>query len=158
MLFALYFVLNDLSKSEKYFEWFVKEFDDDVGEPIQKLCWAVSLFRLEKMKEAKYLLGTLMLQNLYIIPKILGLDVQEYDMWHSSSDADIDYYEYIPQPLLESLTTEDKEWIKEMYDSFLFRRIRQRYIDIFKNLMTVEDYDEHGKILEESYSLLDPLK
>ena len=157
LLFVLYFVLNDLKKSEKYFEWYKAEFDDDVGEPIQKLCWAVSLFRMGRTKDAKYMLVDLMLSNLYMIPQILGQDINQYDIWHSSSDGDMEYFDYIPDEVLHALTTEDKNWIKELYGSFIFNRIRQRYIDIFSELQTVKDVDSRRKLLDESYTLLGQL-
>jgi len=80
VLFSLYFQLNDLKKSEEYFKWYEKEFEDDSGEPVQKLCWAVSLYRMGKIEQAEYRLADLMLSNLYVIPKILGRDIKEYDI------------------------------------------------------------------------------
>jgi len=156
LLFSLYFVLNDLKKSEEYFEWYKKEFDDDVGEPVQKLCWVLSLYRMGKPNEAKYMLADLMLSNLYMIPQILGRDINEYDIWHSSSDGDMDYFDYTPEEVLNALTPEDKTWVKETYDSFVFQRIRQRYIEIYGELRTVKDLESRRKLLQESYSLLDP--
>lgn len=157
-LFSLYFVLNDLKKSEKYFEWYKEEFDDDVGEPIQKLCWALSLYRMNKIDDAKYMLADLMLLNLYIIPRLLGQDIKEYDIWHYSSNADYVYFDYIFDEVLEALSEEDKNWIKEQYDSFVFRRIRQRYIEIYGQLQSVKDVPSRRKLLDESNSLLDQLK
>ena len=157
LLFTLYFVLNDLKKSEKYFEWYKAAFDNDVGEPIQKLCWAVSLFRMDHEKEAKYILADLMLSNLYMIPKILGQEIEVFDIWHSSSDGDIEYFDYVPDEVLYALTTEDKNWIKEWYDSFVFQRIRQRYIEIFSELRTKKNVESRKKLLNESYTLLEQL-
>lgn len=157
-LFALYFVLNDLKKSETYFEWYKQEFDDDVGEPIQKLCWALSLYRMNKIDEAKYMLADLMLLNLYIIPRLLEQDIQEYDIWHCSSDADYDYFDYIFDEVLDAISEDDKNWVKEQYESFVFRRIRQRYIEIYGQLQNVKDLPSRRKLLEEADSLLDVLK
>ena len=157
LLFSLYFVLNDLKKSEKYFEWYKQEFDDDVGEPIQKLCWALSLYRMNKIDDAKYMLADLMLLNLYIIPRLLGQDIKEYDIRHYGSDADYDYFDYIFDEVLEALSQDDRNWIKEQYDSFIFRRIRQRYIEIYGQLQHV-DISLRKKLLNESHSLLDSLK
>lgn len=113
---------------------------------------------MNHLAEGKYMLADLMLSNLYILPKVLGLDIKKYDIWHSSSDEFIDYFDYIPNEVLEALSKEDKNWIKESYDSFVFQRIRQRYIEIYHNLLTIKNPEERGKILEESYSLLDQLK
>ena len=134
LLFALFFVLNDLKKSEQYFQWYTKEFADDIGEPVQKLCWAVSLYRMDRLDEARYRLADLMLTNLYIIPRLLGKNIKKYDIWHSSSDADYDFYDYIYDEILAAITADDKKWIKAEYDSAEFQRIRQRYIEIFSQL------------------------
>lgn len=157
ILFSLYFLLNDLKKSEEYFKWYEKEFKDDPGEPVQKLCWAVTLHRMGKLDPAGYRLADLMLSNLYVIPKVLGRDIKKYEIWHSSSDESIDYFDYFPSDVLENLTREDKNWIEEVYDSFVFQRIRQRYIEIFKELQTVEDIQSRRKMIVEADSLLDQL-
>jgi len=52
LLFSLYFVLNDLRETKDYIKWYAKEFSDDIGEPIQKLCWALSLRRMGDEMEA----------------------------------------------------------------------------------------------------------
>ncbi len=125
VLFCLYFVLDDLNESREYFKWYKKEFSDDVGEPIQKLCWALSLHRMENDNEAKYMLGELMLSNLYLIPHIIGQDVQKYDIWHSSNYEHIDYVEYIPKEVRENIKQSEIQWMNNLYNSFEFRRIRK---------------------------------
>ncbi len=72
VLFSLYFLLNDLNKSERFFNWYQEEFPDDAGEPIQQLCWSLSLLRMNKPVEARYRLAKLMLDNLYLIPYVMG--------------------------------------------------------------------------------------
>jgi hypothetical protein len=158
VLFWLYFVLDDLDKSSEYFEWYKKEFSDDTGEPIQKLCWALSLHRMNDDNEAKMMLADLMLSNLYLIPKIIGIDVREYDMWHSSNFSDIDYFEEIPAQVRESIKETDIQWMNELYQSFEFRSIRKRYIEIFKQLQNTKEIEKRRKLLNESYTLLDSLQ
>jgi hypothetical protein len=153
-LFILHFLLNDLKKAYDYFEWYKEEFPDDVGEPIQKLCWAISLHRMEKDDEAEYMLAELMLSNLYLIPLILGRDVEEYNMWHSSTDAFADYFEYIPKEVLKNITKTEEIWMERLYDSFEFRRIRKRYIEIYRVLKDTKDIESRKKLLNESYSLI----
>ena len=157
ILFSLYFVLNDLSKSQEYFTWYEKEFPDDVGEPIQKLCWALSLQRMKKDCEAKYMLGDLMLSNLFMIPHVLGEGVAKYDMWHSSNYKYLDYLSYIPEEVLDSINEPDFNWMKELYFSFEFRRIRERYIEIYNKLDATLDHEERMRLLNESYPLLEEL-
>ena len=157
LLFGLYFVLDDLNKSREYFEWYKKEFSDDVGEPIQKLCWALSLHRMENDDEAKHVLAELMLSNLYLIPNIIGLDVQKYDIWHSSNFEYIDYVEYIPAEVRASIKESEIQWMNTLYNLFEFRRIRKRYIEIFHELQHTKELEKRKDLLNESYSLIDIL-
>jgi hypothetical protein len=153
LLFCLYFVLNDLKKSQVYFEWYKSEFPDDIGEPIQKLCWTLSLLRMEKENEAKHKLADLMLSNLYLIPKIIGLDVQEYDIWHSSNYEHIDFVEYIPEAVRKNIKQSEIQWMESLYNSFEFRRIRKQYIEIYHKLQHTDNLEKRKALLNESYSL-----
>lgn len=157
LLFNLYFVLNDLKKSALYFDWYKREFPEDSGEPIQKLCWAVSLHRMGKGAEARYMLASLMLSNLYMIPRIIDEDIQEYDIWHASNLTYLDYVQYVPKRVLESIQPDDIEWMKTLYESFEFRRIRKRYIEIYHDLLHLHDVQTRRPLVTEAYTLLDSL-
>lgn len=155
VLFAMYLVLNDIEAAKEYIAWYADEFSDDVGEPIQKLCWALLLRRDGKDAEARRMLAETMLANLYIIPKVLGRQTAEHDIWHSSSDAHASYVEYMPQAVLDSLTEAEYQWISQEYESPEFQRIRRRYIEIYQTLKKTRDFAERGRLLDESYALLD---
>lgn len=157
LLFWLYFALGDLKKFEEYISWYIKEFPDDVGEPAQKLCWALGLRRMENVAEAKHMLAELMLSNLYLIPKLLGEDVEEYDIWHSSNYEHLNYFDYIPEELIALVSPEDLTWISEQYQSFVFRRIRKKYIEVYGQLKHVKELEKRKALLKESRSLMDYL-
>ena len=154
LLFSLYFVLNNMEQAQYYLQWYENEFSDDVGEPIQLLCWALILKRLGKDAEARKKLAETMLSNLYIIPKVLGKEIAEYDIWHFSSDGDIDYFDYMPREVIAALTEAEIQWISQEYESLDFRRIRKRFIEIFHKLQSLKNVDERKKLLEESHTLL----
>jgi hypothetical protein len=98
-----------------------------------------------------------MLANLYLIPKVLGAQMAPYDIWHPSSDAQMRYVEYMPKEGLASLTQAETQWISHEYESPDFRRIRNRYIEIYQELKDIKNINERKQLLDESYSLLDPL-
>ncbi|MDB4837361.1 hypothetical protein OAH87_02730, partial [Marinomonas sp.] len=156
-LFWLFFALGDIKKFEEYISWYSKEFPDDVGEPAQKLCWTLGLRRMERGVEAKYMLAELMLSNLYLIPQLLGEDIEEYDIWHSSNYGHLDYIEYIPEELLALLSAEDLVWISDQYQSFVFHRMRKKYIEIYGQLKQVKELEPRQALLKESYSIMDYL-
>lgn len=154
LLFCLYFLLGDLKKSSTYIEWYENEFPDDSGEPIQILCWAIMLYQMGKTGEAKIKLAELMLSNLYFIPKIIGIEIPEYNMWHSSNDCESDYFEYTPSQILDNLSVTEIKWISQLYNSSEFIKIRNRYVEIFTELKDVKDVACRRVLLEESYKLL----
>ncbi len=158
LLFCLYFVLGDLKRARDYFEWYKAEFPDDIGEPVQQLCWALSLHRMGKEPEARYRLAKLMLSNLYVIPHILGRDIAQYDMWHSSNYETPDYVAYIPDEVERNIGESEIEWMKALYDSPEFRNIRQRHVQIFHELQNVHDPDRRRALVDESHTLLKGLE
>lgn len=157
LLFSLYLVLNNLEQVQYYLSWYENEFSDDVGEPIQMLCWALILKRLGKNAEARKKLAETMLSNLYIIPKVLGKEIAAYDIWYSSSDAVINYFDYMPREVIAALTEAEIQWISQEYESLDFRRIRERYIEIYHQLQGLKNMEERKMLLAESHTLLDGL-
>ncbi|MBL6996422.1 hypothetical protein [Desulfobacula sp.] len=149
LLFSLYFVLNDLEKSAEYFEWFEEEFPADVGEPGMYLSWAVSLHRMGKDRDARIKLAMLLLSNIYFIPQLLGdIDIKKEDMWHSSNYEEIDYFDYMPDDIFKEISSSEKEWIKTVYQSDDFQKMKKTHIDIYGELL-------HEKNVEKRKALVD---
>ena len=157
LLFSLCFVLNDPEEMKDYIKWYEEEFSDDVGEPIQKLCWALSLLRMANEPEAMKMLAETMLSNLYIIPTLLGKEIEEYDIWYSSSDQRIGDVGYIPKEVIASIAEVETKWLFQEYDSPKFRSLRQRYVDIYHKLKFIKEVNERKRLLSESNSLLEDL-
>ncbi|WP_319557502.1 hypothetical protein [Thiomicrorhabdus sp.] len=154
LLFWLYFALGDLAKFEEYIAWYFEQFPDDVGEPAQKLCWALGLRRMGKLQEAEYALAELMLYNLYLVPQILGNEVREYDIWYSSNYEHIDYFNYIPVELIDCVSPDDIEWLSTLYDLFVFRRMRKRHIEICTKLKGASNVKERVALLDEDRNII----
>ena len=154
LIFCFYFVLGDFDNADEYFEWYKQEFPDDIGDPIQQLCWALSLYRMGKDKEARYKLAELMLSNLYIIPHLLGYEIEAYDIWHGSNYEVPEYVEYIFDEVIETINASDLQWMKELYHSSEFTHIRERYIEIHRKLKHTRVVEERRKLSEEADLLL----
>ena len=152
-LFYLYFLLGDNHRSSEYIRWYEKEFSDDANEPTQLLCWALILHRMGKAGD--YRLAETMLSNIYLIPHILGGKMAKADMWHSNSDADPEYLEWIPTEIIEAITAEDKSWIEGLYFSEKFQQILNRHIEINHLLQTTPIGERRSALVEEEFSLLD---
>jgi len=158
IIFWLYFVLGDLKEANAYIHWYEKNFEDDVGEPIHKLCCALILHRLDKDQITRYVLANLMLLNLYMIPITINEKIDNYGIRLGSNYADLDYAEEIPVEILGAITPEEKEWMKDLYNSIEFRRFRKRYIDIYRELENTRGVENRSPLVKEAGGLLDELK
>src|SRR6056297_2849483 len=155
LLFCFYFVLGDFHNADDYFEWYKEEFPDDIGDPIQQLCWALSLHRMGKDKEARYRLAELMLSNLYLIPYLLGYEIEKYDIWHGINTEEPEYVDFIFDEVKEAITDSDLQWMEELYHSPEFTHIRERYIEIHRKLKDTRVVEERRKLSEEADLLLE---
>ena len=158
LLTWLYFVLGDLKAGKTYLRWYEKEFEDDVGEPIHEICGALILHRLGDEQRAKYMLASLMLSNLYMIPHLLGEAPPEDTGWRSSNRAGRDYVGTIPAEILSAITDDDRAWLKRLHDSLEFRRYRKRHIEIYRELEHTKGVEKRSPLVRAAGALLDELK
>ena len=158
IIFWLYFVLGDLKDANAYIRWYEKNFENDIGEPIHKLCCSLILHRLGKDQKAKYVLAKLMLLSLYVIPIVIGDEIANYGIRFGSNYADLDYAEEIPTEIIGAITNEDKEWMRSLYTSLEFRRYRKRYIEIHKELEITSGVEKRSPLVKEAGELLNELK
>jgi hypothetical protein len=144
-----YMLLEDDEGALAAFEWFEKEFADDVGEPGHLLCWTLALHRAGNEVGAAKKLRQTMFSNLYLVPRLLGLPITQLDIWHGSSDAEPSYVDYIPEQYLQLWTEAEREWASGLYHSPGFTSVRARYIEISRALNTTPPGPERSRVVEE---------
>ena len=66
----------------------------------QYLTWALALFRGGRRQEAINKLYQTMLQNLYLVPFLLGRNPQPLNIWHGSNFEWVEYAVDVPEKLL----------------------------------------------------------
>ena len=152
-LFYLCFLLGDNRRSSEYLRWYEKNFPDDIGEPVQLLCWALIVHRMGKNAEKR--LAEAMLSNIYLIPVILGDKIAKVDMWHSSNYEAPEYLDYFPDRIKAEITSEDKKWIESCYISDKFQGLLKRHIDINNQLKNLSIGEERNNLVRELSYLLD---
>ena len=149
----LYMLLGDNEGALAAFQWFEKEFPDDVGEPGHRLCSSLALYRAgDELSAAKELRRT-MLTNLYLLPHLLGSPIAEIAMWHGSSDAWPSYVAYIPEAYFQLWTDAERQWASGLYRSAGFASVRARYIEISKLLDTTRPGPTRSRLIEEMHEL-----
>ncbi len=114
LLGPLYMLVGDVDGALASFDWYEKAYPDDGGEPYQYLTWALALFRGGRRKEALNKLYQTMLENLYLVPFLLGQNPQPLDVWHGSNLEWIAYAVAVPQELLGLWDDVALQWAREV--------------------------------------------
>ena len=146
-------LLHDDEGALAAFEWFEREFDDDVGRPDHTLCWSLLLHRAGQEAGAARKLRQAMLSNLYLLPHLLGSPIAPLPIWHGSSDAEPDFVEDIFEPYLALWSDEDKAWAAGLYQSQGFRAARERYIEISRLLDDLRPGPARSALVKEMHEL-----
>jgi len=70
---GLLFVLaGELRKALDFFAWYEKFCAEDIGEPLHYLFWALALYRTGDFEQANTKLLETMVENVYLLPTLLG--------------------------------------------------------------------------------------
>ena len=145
----LYMILGDNEKALASFQWFTEKFPDDVSYPEHHLCWTLCLGRAGQEAEAESKLIQTACQNLYLIPHLIGQDIDRLDIWHSSNYADKEYLDDIPDEYWDLWTTEDIAWVQEFWQRDETKRTVAEYIELSHQLLDAPGgSDERMAILD----------
>ena len=133
---ALYLKLQDYKGAMRYFNWFHKNFDDDIGYPIFLFEWTITLFKNGKLKEAEKMGLKTFFSNTYLIDKFLGkeqlnLNISEHSNWENPALIDHLIYKRSDKELQDFT-----EWLSEFVISKKFYQYANEFIDIERKLKT----------------------
>jgi hypothetical protein len=153
LLGPLYLLIDDIEGALQSYAWFEAQFPDDVGEPMQYLCWTLVLYRVGDLEAATQKLRQTMLSNLYIISHLLGREQPELDIWHGSNIEEKSYLEHIPVEIFTLWDAAALKWVQEAYGSLDMYRIRERYIEIYRQLKSERPGPKRSQLVEEASKL-----
>jgi tetratricopeptide (TPR) repeat protein len=158
LLGPLYLLLDDVEGAIKHYKWFKEDFDDDSGEPIHRLCWVLAYLRIGNTEEARKSLMRVMLINLYIIPKLIGIDQKKIKGWYGCNWEWKEYLEEIPQQIWKLWKSEEISWVKDLYFSESIMKLRNRYIEVNEQLEKEPVGKRRSKLVEEIRKLRDSIE
>ena len=148
-----YMLLDDNEGALAAFQWFEKEFPDDVGVPDHFLCWSLALYRAGNEFGAAKKLRQTIFSNLYLVPYLLGAPIATLEIWHGSSDAEPSYVEYVPEAYLELWTDAERDWASRLNRSAGFESVRERFIEISRALDITRPGPERSRLVKEMHKL-----
>ena len=145
----LFVLAGELQKAIDFFAWYEKFCADDSGEPLHYLFWSLVLYRTGYLEKANTKLLETMVQNVYLLPTLLGAPPVPYDMWHSSNRENPEYLAEIPAEYIPELSEEEQSWMKAQLASFRFRRVLDEYVSTYHALKTEKAVEKRRKLFSQ---------
>ena len=144
---GVFFLLSgDLKRAGETFDWFYKEFPDDVGEPVFHLYSALAAYRQGKPIKARTRRLDTMLSNIFLLPHLAGQPFNAPDIWYQSNWHQESYLLEVEE-LLHEPTSEERAWIASELSSDTFVTLRDGYIATFTELKFETDIARRMSIL-----------
>ncbi len=153
LLGPLYMLMGDVDGALASFDWYEEAYPDDGGEPYQYLTWALALFRGNRCQEAFNKLYETMLENLYLIPFLLGRNPQPLDIWHGSNLGWIEYAVEIPRELLSLWDDMALQWAREVSEHPIVVEKVVRYVAIHRELKSEPRGPRRTALVDEAFAL-----
>ncbi len=110
LLGPLYLILGDLAGALKSFCLVRGRVPGQHGRGPSCSLLVAGLASCGQEAKAQRMLRRTMLANLYILPRLLGLEVRRHDIWHGSNIAEPSYLSWIPAEYWALWSTEDRRW------------------------------------------------
>jgi hypothetical protein len=148
LLGPLYLLLNDIKGALEHYKWFEKEFPDDSNEPFNYLCWTLSLYKGDLLKEAKNKLAQTMFSNLYLIPHLLNIKEKPVKIKPFSNYEEKEYVFILPVELKNLWDSSAMNWLHELYESDEIQLIKEQYITLLNKLESENSSDKRWKLIE----------
>lgn len=155
LLGPLYMIMGDLQGALRSFDWFETEFTDGTDDAPQLLCWSLALHQVGDNLEARLKLRRTMLANLYVIPRLLGIEVTRYDISHGSNLEEPGFLSWIPDEYWGLWSDSDRDWADALWNGKEFRDARNRYIELGHALKDLKPGPERSRVIAEMSRLRD---
>ena len=153
LLGPLYMLMGDVEGALASFDWYQDTYPGDRGDPYQYLTWALALFRGYRRQEAFNKLYQTMLENLYLVPYLLGSNPQPLDVWHGSNLEWIEYALEVPQDLLNLWDDDALQWAREISEHPVIVEKVARYVAIHQELKNEPRGPRRSALVHESFAL-----
>jgi hypothetical protein len=124
-----------------------------MGDPLNLLTWTLVLFRAGDLEAALKKLRQTMLSNLYLIPHVLKIEQPELDISHLSNLETTEYLAYIPEEVVKPWDAAALDWLRENYQAEETQALRERFIEIQRQLKDEPVGEKRSKLVREAFVL-----
>lgn len=154
----LYIKLNDFTGGLRYFNWFNKNFPDDIGYPAFLFEWTIVLFKTSRLKEAEKMAFRTFCSATYLFNIFLGKQVAIFD---KMDDSCLVTGEFLNSQLSynkkQSSLTDFSVWLEKFTATDKFVLLSRKYLDIQKQLSTERDIERRQYLFQQESQLVNEL-
>lgn len=151
---AMLMEIMDLTEGERYYNWFKKEFPDDICEPYMLLQWLLMFYYRKEFDRAARILKEIIHQNIHLVPMILDQPIKHIDgFWYASNYEDENYLSYEDINQMKYISEDFKEWLRNTYASEEYQIIVSKYIELRKELNKANELQIRKEILQKELDL-----
>ena len=151
----LYAEIEDFKGCLTYYRWFTENFPDDGAFPETFLIWTKALFAQGKLKEAHRKTIETALTNIYLIPFLLDLEMEDQNLPGYLSSMGADYADQAIPHFKYLMTPEFSEWLYNAYKSKEYQDVVGRYIELSIERDLTPESPERAALEEEISELRD---
>jgi len=129
-----YMELRDFKGAMRYFNWFEKEFPDDIGDLFFNFIWALTLFENKKFEKARKKLYKTAFSNTYLFDLLNGKQIHQIDKEEFIWFERIENAKAIENECQKLMTESFLDWLKEFIESEEYKSNLSEFISINKLL------------------------
>jgi hypothetical protein len=125
---ALYLKLEDYSRANRYFNWFAKNFPDDMGYPIFLFEWTLTLFKAQKMAMAEQKAQETFRANTYLFDAFLQRPTHDRNIHEWSNWAAKELVTVLPYSKTDRELADFAKWLEAFIDSKKFQQYAEDFL------------------------------
>ncbi len=144
----LYSHIQDYKGVLRYYNWFYKEFPDDIGFPELHLSWIIAAIKEKKSNIFNNHLIHLEAINSYIIPEILGIKQLKTNKWEGMGLSTIEYAKDIKEVSKEWIDTEIINVLEKITSDTEYQRFKSQMIQFDIQFSSEDKVSIRAKILK----------
>ena len=158
LLGPLYIILEDAEGAMRHYVWYKNAFPDDIAEPMNHLCWTLTLLRSGDSSGDHVKFIETVFSNLYLIPVLNGERPNPYGFQHQSNWEDLSYI--IDGPIHEifpCISSEERSWLLASWQENDIQERILRFIDIQNKLTHLKPGAERSRLVREKFLIAQPV-
>ncbi len=125
---TLYIKLGDYSGANRYFNWFDKNFPDDMGYPIFLFEWTLTLFKTQKMALAEHKAQETLRANTYLLDAFLQIPTHDRNIREWSNWASKELAANLPYSKTDNVLADFAKWLEAFMDSEKFQQFAEDFL------------------------------